>query len=716
MPEPFSISLSGTAAPEPGAPPQHPPRVLRGVVARTALVSRLCAATDATVVAIVAPAGYGKTTLLGQWAERDPRPCTWLSPGAADLRETLAAALAATPRPQPMLVVLDAAESLAGDEALEVLDACTGTLPAGSTLALAARSEPWLPLARLRAERRLFELGPDDLALTRREAQSLLRHAGVLLPEPEVAELERRTEGWPAGLYLAALSLRSGGDPSTFTGDDRNVADFLRAEHLARLTPAVRSFVLRTSVLERMSPAICDAVLGRKDSARRLESLDRSTLLVVPLDRNRHAYRYRRLVRDFLRAELERRDPGLVPELNQRAADWCEANGAPEAAVDYAAAAGDLEHVARLVSRLALPAYQDGRIVMVERWLRLLDDLPGLDRHPDLCLIGAWVHALRGRAPDAQRWADAAERSLPAGDPRRRLLHALRCSAGAERMLADAAAACDALQPGSPWQPTALLALGVAHRLAGDDEQADATLIRAAEAAAAVGAADTQIAALSERALLAAATGAHADANAFVRDAGAVAGATRLGASVTRALELATAARAALYRGDREGAVGEIAHANRLRPLLTHAVPWLSVQAGIELARAHLALADVGAARALLHEIDDVLRVRPHLGTLVDEAAVLRVQICALDEPDGRWASSLTSAELRLLPLLATHLSFREIGERLFVSRNTVKTQAISVYRKFGVSSRSEAITRAVELGLVDATAVPGQREPADAE
>ena len=268
---------------------------------------------------------------------------------------------------------------------------------------------------------------------------------------------------------------------------------------------------------------------------------------------------------------------------------------------------------------------------------------------------------------------------------------------------------------GSLWRPTALLALGVAQRLAGDEKRADATLIRAVESAAAAGASDTQIAALSERSLLASARGAHADADALVRDATAVAGATRLGASVTRALELATAARAALYRGDRETAVGEIAHANRLRPLLTHAVPWLSVQAGIELARAHLALADVDAARALLHEIDDVLRVRPHLGALVDETALLRSQICALEEPDGRWAQSLTSAGLRLLPLLATHLSFREIGERLFVSRNTVKTQAISVYRKFGVSSRSEAIARAVELGLMAATAVPGQREPVEA-
>jgi LuxR family maltose regulon positive regulatory protein len=703
-----TVSISLRAAPAPGVaePPPLSPRGRRGVVARTALVGRLRAATDTPIVTIVAPAGYGKTTLLEQWAERDPRPCAWLSLDSAREQRW--------PR-RPILLVVDDVDVLEGDEALEVVAALADDVPDGSTLALAARSEPRLPLARLRAEGRLLELGPDDLALTRKEAQTLLRHAGVLLPEPEVAELERRTEGWPAGLYLAALSLRSGGDPWTFSGDDRYVADYLRAEHLTPLRPTVRSFLMRTSVLERMNPAICDAVLERTDSARRLDAFERSSLLVVPLDRNRSAYRYRRLVRDFLRSELERRHPELVSVLNRRAADWCEANGAPETAVDYAAAAGDLDHVAHLVARLALPAYQEGRIVMVERWLRLLNELPALDRHPDLCLIGAWVHALRGRAPDSQRWADAAKRGLTADDPRRRLLHALRCSEGTERMLDDAAAAYDAVPPGGVWEPTALVALGVAHHLAGDDDRADATLSRAVEAAAAAGAVDTQIAALSERSLLAAARGAHADADAFAAEASATADSRRLGASVTRALELAASARAALHRGDRERAESEIAHAHRLRPLLTHAVPWLSVQVGIELARTQLTLADVAAARSLLLEIDGILRLRPELGRLVDDAAVLRSQIRALDEPDGRWASSLTSAELRLLPLLATHLSFREIGDRLFVSRNTVKTQAISVYRKFGVSSRSEAIERAAELGLVDATAVPVQRELADA-
>ena len=700
--------------PEPAVVPVRPaqaapaaPRTRRGVVARTTLVNRLCAAADVPVVAIAAPAGYGKTTLLAQWVERDPRPHAWIS---LDRRHNDADVLRATvaehaPSRGAMLLVLDDVDALRSDAAFEVVQSLVDDLPAGSTLALASRAELRLPLPRYRAEGRLVEVGPDDLALTRREAQSLLRQAGVLLPESGVEELERRTEGWPAGLYLAALSLRSGADPSTFAGDDRLVADYLRAEHLAPLAPSARTFLLRTSILDRISPALCDAVLERRDSARRLDSLERSSLLLVALDRSRSAYRYRRLVRDFLRAELTRLEPELVPVLNRRAAEWCEANGAAEAAVEYASAAGDLDRVARLVTQLAPAAHQAGRVVAVERWLRVLDAWPELDRHPDLCLGGAWIHGLRGRTPDAQRWADAAERGLPAADRRRALLRALRCADGVERMLADATVAANAAAPGSRWEPKTLFTLGVALLLAGDEDAADATLARAVEAAAARGAADTQIATLSERSLIATARGAHADATAFVHEAESVPGAGRHRASVTRALALAASARAALARGDRELAAAELTHADRLRPLLTHAVPWLSVQVSLELARVHLAFGEVDDTRTLLQEIDAVLRVRPDLGTLVEQTAALRDQLRALAEPDGRWASSLTSAELRLLPLLVTHLSFREIGDRLCVSRNTVKTQAISVYRKFGVSSRSEAVERAAQLGFVEATA-----------
>jgi LuxR family maltose regulon positive regulatory protein len=590
--------------------------------------------------------------------------------------------------------------------ALDAVAALIRNLPAGSTVALGSRREPALRLARLRSEGRLLEIGADELAFTRREANAVVREAGLGVPEARIAELERQTEGWPAGLYLAALSLRLGADPTEFGGDDRFVADFLQTEHLDGLTPVELRFVLRTSVLERMSAELCDAVLERSDSGRRLEALERSNLFLVPLDRHRSWYRYRRLFRECLLAELQRREPDLVPALNRRAADWCDAHGLPDAAVDYAAAAGDADRVAALVARLGLPAYHAGRIAPIERALRLLDDDPSLERHADACVVGSWLHAVRGRPLDAQRWADLAEGAAGRGrgiEPQLALLRAVRCRDGAERMLADATAAVDKLGSGSPWRPTALFVLGAAHLLAGDPDRADAGFSDAVEAAESARAPGLQAVALSERSLLAGARGAQVDAEAFALQVRTAAGGRQLGPSVTSAMELAAAARVALRRGDRDAGRADLARADRLRPLLTHAIPWLSVQTRLELARAHLVLADTAAARSLLLEVDEVLRRRPGLGVLVDEAAELRRQVHALDEPAGRWASSLTAAELRLLPLLATHLSFQEIGEQLFVSRNTVKTQAISVYRKFGVSNRSGAIERAVALGLVEA-------------
>lgn len=171
----------------------------------------------------------------------------------------------------------------------------------------------------------------------------------------------------------------------------------------------------------------------------------------------------------------------------------------------------------------------------------------------------------------------------------------------------------------------------------------------------------------------------------------------------TAAIHLAASARAELRLGHWDAARTLLARAQHLTPLLTDAIPWLAVQARLELARAYVTLRDAAATRALLAEIDDVLERRPALGSLVDDVAELRAQVAAIPQLDPGRASGLTGAELRLLPLLATHLSFREIGVKLYVSRNTIKTQAISVYRKLGVCTRTDAVERASELGLIEA-------------
>jgi len=244
-------------------------------VVRTALLNRLCGTEDGTIVTIVAPAGFGKTTLLAQWAERDRRPVLWIDlepeDDDAEILESRLAEVADEPR---VLTLVDDVHVLRSPAALAALERLLGQTAKGTSVVLAARRPPALPLARLRAEGRLLEIGVDELTLKDREAETLLRRAGVLLPRQEAAALAERLEGWPAALFLAALSLRSGAQASTVGGDDRFLADYLDTEHLAVLSSAQRKFAMRTSVLAEMTSEKCDSLLARSDSAEMLESLE----------------------------------------------------------------------------------------------------------------------------------------------------------------------------------------------------------------------------------------------------------------------------------------------------------------------------------------------------------------------------------------------------------------------------------------------------------
>jgi LuxR family maltose regulon positive regulatory protein len=577
-----------------------------------------------------------------------------------------------------------------------------------------------LPLARLRASGRLLELGSDELALTRREATLLLRNVGVELPEAEITELVCRTEGWAAALYLAALSFRDHGRGNdkghsqktiAFTGDDRYLADYFCSEYLSHLSEARLEFLRRTSVLERMSGSLCDAVLERQGSARELASIERSNLFLVPLDRRREWFRYHHLFRDLLQRELVEREPELVPALHRRAADWFNAYGEPESALEHAEAAGDTERAAEILGSIALHVYYSGRIATLERWLDRYAEEGRLERFPAVALQGSGVHLLRGRLDEAERWLAAAERSkvrgpLPDGSrsmlPWISVLRAAMCTEGPEQMRADAVRALINLPATSPWRPSALLMQGIAEVLLGEDGQGEAILGEAAEAAEGIGSTEIRIIAISERSLLAEARGEHKTADSLALQAHALVEERQLEGYPTRAIELAASARVHLRHGRWGDARAHLTGAQRLTPLLVLALPWLAVQTRLALARTCVALRDADGARALLAEIDEIIHLRPRLGVLSAQAEWLKEQIGAIPRSaDGR-GRGLTAAELRLLPLLATHHSFREIGERLYISRNTVKTQAISVYRKLGVSSRSEAIERASQLGLLE--------------
>jgi LuxR family maltose regulon positive regulatory protein len=612
---------------------------------------------------------------------------------------------------QPVALVLDHVEVLENQECLDVVAELALGLPTGSQVALASRRTPALPVALLRARGQVVEVGVAELAMDQGEARALLEAAGAGLSEAETAELVGRTEGWPVGLYLAALALQAGGPGRTvglaFTGDDRFMADYLRSELLRHLSPELVAFLTRTAVLERMSGPLCDAVVGAKRSAGVLEWMDAANLLLVPLDRRRQWYRYHHLFRDLLRAELSRREPELVPQLHLRAAAWSEANGLPEAAIDHAQAAGDTDRVARLVATLAQPAYAAGRVDTARRWLAWFEDQGLIGRYPAVAVQGAWVQALVGRPEAAERWADAAERgpvsgTLPDGSTMRSylaLLRALRCRDGIARMRADAQLARQELSAESPWQPTALLLEGISYLLAGEVDPADSILAHAVDLATHAGATPAAATALTERALVAIHRDDWVEAARLAERALGVMRSGHLDSYAMSPFVHAVAARTALHQGKVPRAQRHLAHAARLRPLLTYAMPHRAVQTLLELARAHLTLGDAAGARVVMREAWDVLRQRPDLGVLPAQAEELRARLATLGQGTV-GVSSLTTAELRLLPLLATHLSFREIGQRLHISQHTVKSQAISMYRKLGVYSRSQAIQRAQQLGL----------------
>jgi LuxR family transcriptional regulator, maltose regulon positive regulatory protein len=488
------------------------------------------------------------------------------------------------------------------------------------------------------------------------------------------------------------------------------MADYLRSELLAQLPAEQVEFLTRTAVLERMSGPLCDAVLDTKGSGQVLESLEDSNLLVVPLDRHREWYRYRHLFRDLLRAELERREPQLVSELHARAAVWCEANGLEETAIDHAQAAGDADRVARLVWDAAPRAYAAGRRDTAIWWYDWFEEQGLIGHYPLIAIQGAWRHALLGQPAGAERWTAAAERASASAapaeakwvEPLLALLHAGLCRDGVEQMRADARRARERMGPGDTVRGPALHLEGASYLLVGETDHADRLLAEAVEVATQDREMNAASYALAQRGVIAIQRQDWPLAEALATQALTVVRDGHLDDYVTSPLVYAVAARVALHRGEAPAARQHLARAARLRPLLTHSLPTYAVLALLELARAYLALNDAAGARAVLGQARDVVHLRPDLGNLPAQVEELRSALeVAREALPG--SSSLSTAELRLVPLLATHLSFREIGERLYVSQNTVKTQAISVYRKLGASSRSEAVQRLQEIGLLGA-------------
>ena len=444
----------------------HVPGSNLGLVPRPRLADQLDDGLERGLILACAPAGYGKTALLADWARRGRRPVAWLSLEAADndparfWRYVIAALDRACPgvgeRVGPLLsapalpsferlleaLINDVAARLGHGEVVLVLDdyhaisseSVHASLrfllehrPAGLRLMLASRSDPPLELARLRGRGQLTELRAAELRFTADEAAALLQQMaavpGGALSDAAVAALAARTEGWAAGLQLAGLSLRGQNDVgafvAAFTGSHRYVLDYLAEEVLERQGELVRAFLLETSVLQRLSGPLCDAVTGRAGSQAMLEQVERAGLFLAPLDEVRGWWRYHHLFADLLRARLQDEQPGRVPQLHRTAALWYEEHGPADDAIQHAVAASDMTWAARLIEQhFDAVFYLRGEAATIRRWISALpDDL--VRSRSRLLLAQAQLANASGRTEAAEPLLDAAERASgsPAAEP-----------------------------------------------------------------------------------------------------------------------------------------------------------------------------------------------------------------------------------------------------------------------------------------------------------
>ncbi|MFL5680587.1 MAG: LuxR C-terminal-related transcriptional regulator, partial [Chloroflexota bacterium] len=640
---------------------------------------------------------------------RDARDITSLrsSPRSGVAREAALLAARLQEAAAPAVLILDDIHRVTSRAALGVIERIIERLPAGTRVALAGRAEPDLPLARYRADRLLLELSLDSLALDEAEAAALVAGVGCELEPAEVSTLVAQTEGWPAATYLAALAMRdAGADPhpaDAVSGGDPYIAAYLRSELQREFAEPDLAVLTRTAVLETITPGSSDAVAGVAGADERLRTIaDQNHLIqrVGPAG----SFRYHHILRGYLLAELERREPGTTPDLHRTAARWYRATGHPFDALEHAAATDDWVGAAESLTAAAPTLDGDA----IDGWLDQFD-ASIYERYPPLAAVAGWRHGLSGRADPAEAMADIAERSTHRERPldssasfesQRARLSALMCRRGARGILKDAEVAVSQETPLSQWRSTALWLLGEAHLLLGARQAAEDAFGLAITARSWPDRLPRTIA-RARCAALKADDGEWVAADALIAEPRAralEAGERRNGALL---VVFAVDARIAIARGDTVRAREDLDIAQEMWPTTSHAAPWLSVDALLHLVQAYLSLSEIKTAQAVLRHAEQIARRRPDMGTLSVRLIAVRDRVA--DASSTLVGSSvLTPAELRVVPFLPTHLSFQEIADRLTISRNTVKTHAMSIYGKLWASSRNEAVRRAVELGLVE--------------
>jgi LuxR family maltose regulon positive regulatory protein len=721
------------------------------LVPRQHLRERLRQGRGRRLTLLSAPAGYGKSTLLAQWASEDRRSTrfVWVSLDTGDtdpvrlwshvirglqavhptVGDTSLGELRGGPRAvvsgvvptlvdelddaADLVLVLEDWHSCSSEANDEALDLFVSQVPPVVQVVVATRSDPRLPLARLRAHDELLEVRADQLRLSDAEAAELFARADIVLDPDDARRLNDRAEGWVTGLHLALILALDHDDPAafvaSFSGDSRNVLDYLANDVLETLPPEQRRFLLRTSILERLSGPLCDAILDAKGSTAVLDELERANLFLVPLE-GRDAYRYHSLFATMLRNQVEIEEPEIVPTLHARASAWLEEHGDVEGAVEHAIAGRDTGRVSELITVQFRVLTNAGQAATLIRWLDQLS-WPAAQIDAQLAVVRAAVAGETGRpADEVERWLEVASAgsrhgplangvaSLESGVA---LVRSIYLTRGPEVAAEWGERAVKMERPPSGWRRQALLGLGQALYLLG---QADTARVPLEEARRLPGANEHAAAAANVLAYLALCElelERVPEAEGLARRALELLNEHRILRSHTGSSNPRIALGAALTAQSRfREAIAELERGTEITA--PPAPSYWHAHALLRLALARHGIADVegaGVALAAAQADLDSLPIAPLLAQL---STHVRARVEARPHRDVRAGEELSERELDVLRLLASDLSMREVAGELYVSLNTVKTHARAIYRKLDATSRERAVERARELELLN--------------
>jgi LuxR family maltose regulon positive regulatory protein len=732
----------------------HIPAPRAGLIERNELVTRLVDGARTRLTLLNAPPGSGKTTLLAAWHATSgaQRPFAWVSldegdndavrfwqyviealrtvdPAAGEAARTAldTRGMSLTDLVVPMLLndlatrgtaqvlVLDDYHVITNSVVHDSLAYLLDHLPETLHIAIATRSDPPLPIGRLRARGELTEVRAADLRFTSDEAAAFLNVTlGLDLQLSDVARLQQRTEGWAAGLYLAALSLRGRPDQSrfieSFAGDDRQIVDYLLSEVLAGQPDEVRGFLLETSILDRLSGPLCDAVTGWAHGAAMLERIERSNLFLIPLDTRRTWYRYHNLFGQLLQHELGRVEPEIVPELHRRAYRWhLDADSIPEA-VRHAAAAGDTVETTALVAAHWNAYFNQGRLGTVAGWLSALgEEVVRADAR--ICVAAAWLALDDGRLDEAETWIARAEaliagrsetaREVESDTAVLRAVHSFKTGdldkarrAGLRVLEVEGDRESFARTVGHHMD-------GITLYWGGHPREAVSALEQAERLARATGNDLGAAYAIGYRAAISADTGDPERAEVLADAALGLSDDPGFSEHFVAMMGHLGRGRARLRRGEASEAVHDLVRALELSRRGAGVIE--RAAALVELARANAMLGNDEESRRLAAEARDALEGCADPGTIASAAELGAQDMPRRTTRERREsaAEDLTDRELDVLRLLGSELSQREIGEALYVSLNTVKSHTRGIFRKLDASSRDEAVERAHDLGLI---------------